>query len=96
MAFPKNYLVKFSAQNLLASRLIHSRRAFLKLSTSAGALAASAAIPAAVGSLIAPQRLEAAESSRSINWKEVLGRFGESVVIPGGAGWSGSSGGATR
>ena len=83
MAFPKNNLNKFSAQNLLVSRAIHSRRAFLKLSTSAGALAASAAIPAAVASLIAPQRLEAAESSRSINWKEILGQFGESVPIPG-------------
>ena len=83
MAFPKNNLNKFSAQNLLVSRAIHSRRAFLKLSTSAGALAASAAIPAAVASLIAPQRLEAAESSHSINWKEILGQFGDSVVIPG-------------
>ena len=83
MAFPKNNLNKFSAQNLLVSRAIHSRRAFLKLSTSAGALAASAAIPAAVASLIAPQRLEAAESSRLINWKEILGQFGDSVVIPG-------------
>ena len=83
MAFPKNNLNKFSAQNLLVSRAIHSRRAFLKLSTSAGALAASAAIPAAVASLIAPQRLEAAESSHSINWKEILARFGDSVVIPG-------------
>ena len=83
MAFPKNNLNKFSVQNLLVSRAIHSRRAFLKLSTSAGALAASATIPAAVASLIAPQRLEAAESSHSINWKEILGQFGESVVIPG-------------
>ena len=83
MAFPKNNLNKFSAQNLLVSRAIHSRRAFLKLSTSAGALATSATIPAAVASLIAPQRLEAAESSRSINWKEILGQFGESVPIPG-------------
>ena len=83
MAFPKNNLNKFSAQNLLTSRLIHSRRDFLQLSTAAGALAASAAIPAAVASLIAPQRLEAAESSRSINWQEILGRFGDSVVIPG-------------
>ena len=83
MAFPKNNLGKFSAQNLLVSRAIHSRRAFLKLSTSAGALVASATIPAAVASLIAPQRLEAAESSRSINWKEILGQFGESVPIAG-------------
>ena len=83
MAFPKNNLNKFSAQNLLVSRAIHSRRAFLKLSTAAGALAASATIPAAVASLIAPQRLEAAESSRSINWKEILGQFGESVPIAG-------------
>ena len=83
MAFPKNNLNKFSAQNLLVSRAIHSRRDFLKLSTSAGALAASATIPAAVSSLIAPQRLEAAESSHSINWKEILGQFGESVVIAG-------------
>ena len=83
MAFPKNNLNKFSAQNLLTSRLIHSRRDFLQLSTAAGALAASAAIPAAVSSLIAPQRLEAAEGSRSINWKEILARFGDSVVIPG-------------
>ena len=83
MAFPKNNLNKFSAQNLLVSRAIHSRRAFLKLSTAAGALAASATIPAAVASLIAPQRLEAAESSHSINWKEILGQFGDSVVIPG-------------
>ena len=83
MAFPKNNLNKFSAQNLLVSRAIHSRRDFLQLSTAAGALAASATIPAAVASLIAPQRLEAAESSRSINWKEILGQFGESVPIPG-------------
>ena len=83
MAFPKNNLNKFSAQNLLVSRAIHSRRDFLQLSTAAGALAASAAIPAAVASLIAPQRLEAAESSRSINWQEILGRFGDSVLIAG-------------
>ena len=83
MAFPKNNLNKFSAQNLLVSRAIHSRRAFLKLSTSAGALAASATIPAAVASLIAPQRLEAAESSHSINWQEILEQFGDSVLIAG-------------
>ena len=83
MAFPKNNLNKFSAQNLLVSRAIHSRRDFLKLSTSAGALTASATIPAAVASLIAPQRLEAAESSRSINWKEILQQFGDLVLIPG-------------
>ena len=38
---------------------------------------------AGVDGVLSPQRLEAAESSRSINWKEILGQFGESVPIPG-------------
>ena len=76
MTSPEHDSLQFSAEN-------RGRRDFLKLLTSAGLLTATGSVSTAVSGLLSLQRLEAAESSRSINWKEVLGRFGESVVIAG-------------
>ena len=76
MISPEHDSLQFSAEN-------RGRRDFLKLLTSAGLLTATGSVSTAVSGLLSLQRLEAAESSRSINWKEVLGRFGESVVIAG-------------
>ena len=76
MTSPEHDSLQFSAEN-------RGRRDFLKLLTSAGLLTATGSVSTAVSGLLSLQRLEAAESSRSINWKEILGQFGESVPIAG-------------
>ena len=84
MINPERYSPQFSAENLRSAGAPAnlSRRRFLQ---ALGLTGISTMLPVASGvsSLILPQGAEAAESSRSINWKEVLGQFGESVVIPG-------------
>ena len=76
MVNPEKDSSQFSAENSV-------RRDFLKLLTSAGFLTATGSVSTAVSGLLGSQKLEAAESSRLINWKEILGQFGDSVVIPG-------------
>ena len=84
MINPEKKSPQFSAENLRSAGAPAdlSRRRFLQ---ALGLTSISTTLPVASGvsSLILPQGAEAAESSRSINWKEVLGRFGESVVIAG-------------
>ena len=74
---PEHDLSRFSAENPSSGDTPDlSRRGFLQ---ALGALG----VTAGVGSLIAPQRLEAAEKLGPINWSEILRQFGESVVIAG-------------
>ena len=83
MINPEHDLSRFSAENLsLGDTTNLSRRRFLE---ALGLVGIGSALPVASGvsSLILPQGAEAAESSRLINWKEILGQFGDSVVIPG-------------
>ena len=84
MINPEKYSPQFSAENLRTAGAPAnlSRRRFLQ---ALGLTGISTMLPVASGvsSLILPQGAEAAESSRSINWKEILGQFGDSVVIPG-------------
>ena len=78
MVSSKNYLPKSSAHNRSFTSAIArpSRRDFIRTFAAAG-------FAASFGGALAPQRLEANNGLRSINWKEILGRFGDSVVIPG-------------
>ena len=77
MTNPEHDLSRFSAENpSLGDTTNLSRRGFLRALSALGVMAG-------VDGVLSPQRLEAAESSRSINWKEILGQFGESVPIPG-------------
>ena len=80
MTLSKNCLAKFSAQklNLTSAIACPSRRDFIRALVAAGVTAT-----ASFGAALAPQRLKANNGLRSINWKEILGRFGESVPIPG-------------
>ena len=78
MVSSKNYLPKSSAHNRSFTSAIArpSRRDFIRTFAAAG-------FAASFGGALAPQRLEANNGLRSINWKEILARFGDSVVIPG-------------
>ena len=78
MVSSKNYLPKSSAHNRSFTSAIArpSRRDFIRTFAAAG-------FAASFGGALAPQRLEANNGLRSINWKEILGQFGDSVVIPG-------------
>ena len=78
MVSSKNYLPKSSAHNRSFTSAIArpSRRDFIRTFAAAG-------FAASFGGALAPQRLEANNGLRSINWKEILERFGDSVVIPG-------------
>ena len=78
MVFSKNYLPKSSAHNRSFTSAIArpSRRDFIRTFAAAG-------FAASFGGALAPQRLEANNGLQSINWKEILARFGDSVVIPG-------------
>ncbi len=78
MASSKNYLPKSSAHNRSFTSAIArpSRRDFIRAFAAAG-------VTASFGGALVPQRLEANNRLRSINWKEVLGQFGDSVVIHG-------------
>ena len=84
MINPEKKSPQFSAENLRSAGAPAdlSRRRFLQ---ALGLTSISTTLPVASGvsSLILPQGAEAAESSRSINWKEILGQFGESVPIAG-------------
>ena len=74
---PEHDSSRFSAENPSSGDTPDlSRRGFLQ---ALGALG----VTAGVGSLIAPQRLEAAEKLGPIDWPEILRQFGDSVVIPG-------------
>ena len=78
MVSSKNYLPKSSAHNRSFTSAIArpSRRDFIRTFAAAG-------FAASFGGALAPQRLEANNGLRSINWKEILARFGDSVVLPG-------------
>ena len=77
MTNPEHDSPQFSAKNMsLGDTPNLSRRGFLRALSAFGVMAG-------VDGVLSPQRLEAAESSRSINWKEILGRFGDSVLIAG-------------
>ena len=78
MVSSKNYLPKSFAHNRSFTSAIArpSRRDFIRTFAAAG-------FAASFGGALAPQRLEANNGLRSINWKEILARFGDSVVIPG-------------
>ena len=77
MTNPEHNSPQFSAKNMsLGDTPNLSRRGFLRALSALGVMAG-------VDGVLSPQRLEAAESSRSINWKEILGRFGDSVLIAG-------------
>ena len=78
MISSKNYLPKSSAHNrsFTSAATSPSRRGFIRAVAAAGAAIS-------VSGLIVPQRLEANNGLRSINWKEILGRFGDSVLIAG-------------
>ena len=78
MVSSKNYLPKSSAHNRSFTSAIArpSRRDFIRTFAAAG-------FAASFGGALAPQRLEANNGLRSINWQEILEQFGDSVLIAG-------------